>query len=83
MYPKLFLNPADYPPGYLSERQGYKLLIVAVLFIILETLFAGLRYFSRRKQHTPIGIDDWFIWPALVFNVGLCVESIGKSQHDI
>jgi hypothetical protein len=70
------LNPADYPTGYLEERQGHKLFTVGIVLIILEVIFAVLRYHSRRKKHTPIGIDDWFIWPALVFNVAMCVETI-------
>lgn len=73
------LNPSDYPPGYLEERQGHKLLATGIVFITLEVIFAVLRYHSRYTKHTPVGFDDWLIWPALVFNLALCVETIGKS----
>ena len=69
-------DPAHYPPGYLQEYSGGELIATSVVFIVLETAFAIVRHFARRTHHSSIALDDWFIWPALVVNIALCVLAI-------
>jgi hypothetical protein len=75
-------NPDDYPPGYLAEYKGGQLVATSIVFIILETFFVVLRFYARRIKRASVGLDDWFIWPALVANVAVCVEAI-SMQFDL
>ncbi|KAJ5100511.1 hypothetical protein N7456_006563 [Penicillium angulare] len=77
----------DYPPGYLNEYCGGELIATAVVFMVLEIAFATIRWYAKRRQDVPIGLDDWFIWPALAVNIILCIEGLiliplaGVGQH--
>ncbi len=70
-------NPDDYPSGYLAEYHGETLIATSVVFIVLEIVVFGLRFYTRRMKKAPVGLDDWCLWPALVINVILCIEGAG------
>jgi len=53
---------------------------VAIAFIILGVFFVGLRYVSRYIKGLSLGLDDFLILPALIFNITLCGISIGMVQ---
>ncbi|KAL4779048.1 hypothetical protein BJX76DRAFT_362139 [Aspergillus varians] len=67
---------ADLPSGYMDAYAGDELIETGVVFIILQMLFAAVRYWAKRRQEIKTGLDDWFIWPSLVVNIILCVEGL-------
>lgn len=62
--------------GGLYAYGGQSVIIWASLFIILCTLFVALRFISLRVGRRAIGLEDWLILPALIIEVGLCVNGI-------
>ncbi len=62
---------------YLREYSGDALVAVAVVFIVLDLLFVGLRELARYRTKAAWGWDDYLIFPALIVNIGLCVHGIG------
>jgi hypothetical protein len=73
---KFFPNPDDYPPGYLAEYKGGQLIATSVIFIVLDIIFFGLRLYARKIKEAPADLDDWFLWPALIVNLAVCLEAI-------
>ncbi|MCJ1469151.1 hypothetical protein MMC07_007784 [Pseudocyphellaria aurata] len=67
--------------AYLQEYNGHKLIAASVALMVLEILFVGLRFLSRRLSKTAMGLDDWLIGPSFVFCVGLTVASIYFVQY--
>ncbi|PVH98282.1 hypothetical protein DM02DRAFT_630405 [Periconia macrospinosa] len=62
---------------YLEEYIGHRLMIVASVFIALNTIFMILFYASRYLAKTLEGWDAYFLVPAgYILNIGLCVCSI-------
>lgn len=64
--------PNDYPPGYFEQNISATLVAISAVFIALDIIFVGLRFYSRRLSKTPWGWDDTLMCPALVFNLGTC-----------
>ena len=63
--------------AYLHEFRGDPLTAVSIAFIPIEIAVAGLRFASRRISKIPHGLDDWLIYPALIFCLGCCALGIG------
>lgn len=63
-------------PEYLREYSGGTLIAVSVVFIVLDLFFVGLRELARHRTKATWGWDDYFILPALVVNIGLCIHGI-------
>ena len=66
------------PSAFLPDDRGHQLQNTAIAFIVVETLFVGLRYVSRYLIRSRRGADDFLMPLAWLFNVGLCGISIGK-----
>ena len=47
------------------EKPGFNV-AAAVVLPMVDIIAVALRFFTRRKQRLPIGIDDWLTIPALV-----------------
>lgn len=69
-------NPDDYPPGYLAEYKGGQLIATSIVFIVLNIVFFVLRLYARKVRGVAADLDDWFLWPALVINLAVCLEAI-------
>lgn len=67
----------DFPPGYAEADVSWQIVAVGSVFIVLNTLFVGLRFVSKGINRNPLGTDDWLIIPALVFCYGVCIIGIG------
>ncbi|KAF7917047.1 uncharacterized protein EAE97_012067 [Botrytis byssoidea] len=65
-----------FSPGYEDEYIGNVLVNVIIAFTILEIIFVALRYLAQRIGHKPIGIDDWLVLPALIFNLGVIIDAL-------
>jgi hypothetical protein len=74
--PEFSSNPNDYPPGYLAEYKGGELIATSVILIVLNLVFFALRLYARKVKGTPADLDDWFLWPALIVSVAVCLEAI-------
>ncbi|KAI4095109.1 MAG: hypothetical protein LQ344_001760 [Seirophora lacunosa] len=59
-----------------DEYSGYKLIAVAIVFIVIEGLLVALRFLSRHVARTPWGLDDFLIMPSLLFCWGICILSL-------
>lgn len=56
------------------------LINIAIAFIVLNTLFVGLRFVARLLvKKAELGWDDWLLIPAYILNIGLCAAGIGES----
>jgi hypothetical protein len=76
---------AKLPREYLEENIGERLIIVAVVFIVLQTVFVSLYYSSRYVNKTLNGWECWLFMPiGYLFTTVLCVCGIckiSKSQN--
>ena len=71
-------SPNNYPPGYFEQNIGATLVAISAVFITLDTIFVGLRFYSRRLSDTPWGWDDTLMCPALVLNLATCSVTLRK-----
>ncbi|KAF2869202.1 hypothetical protein BDV95DRAFT_578592 [Massariosphaeria phaeospora] len=73
---------AKMPAEYLAIDIGHRLVIVAIVFLVLQTLFTSLFYISRYLQKTLNGWECWFLMPvAYVFSTAVCACSILDVTH--
>lgn len=72
-----------FPPEYVAETRGPRVIAVACLFIFLDVGIVTLRFATRYVYKTKSGIDDFLIIPALVFAVGICAIAIGKFPYHL
>jgi hypothetical protein len=70
--------PIPFPADYYYESRGYLVQRTAIAFILLEIIVVTLRFVSRSVQKTKLGADDYLIFPALFFCLGLCILGIGE-----
>ena len=71
-------SPNEYPPGYFEQNIGATLVAISAVFIALDIIFVGLRFYSRRLNKTPWGWDDTLMYPALVLNLGTCSVTLRR-----
>ena len=67
-----FMNIDDYGHG------GYKVVIIASVLILMQSLMVGGRLFSRHLQKTSLAADDYALFFA---TVSTCVESLLKTSY--
>jgi hypothetical protein len=70
----------QYSPEYLAEDIGKTLIIISVLFICLDTIFLGLRFYTQKLTRAPVGLDDFVIPLAWFTHVGLCILGISRCS---
>ena len=71
-------SASTYPPGFLEQYHGDRLLAVSISFIFLEFVFVALRFYTRRTtESSKWGWDDIILLPALIMNLGMCSLGIG------
>lgn len=74
------------PPEYLNQYNGRPLVITAIAFMVLDTIFVLLRFLARHLQRAPFGWDDWLIIPGWLFilamsSVLLVMKDYGIGRH--
>ncbi|MCJ1260736.1 hypothetical protein MMC22_000598 [Lobaria immixta] len=82
------MDSAQYPPEYLAEDQSQPLIILAITFAVLETLFIGLFSISRYINNTAYGMDTYLMFPAYIMCVSHAVLDIllvktGAGRHAV
>lgn len=70
---------STFPPGYLDEYIGFKLVWLSSAFIAINVFFVGLRYFARYVSRTSIGADDYITIFSLVCAIAL--SAIGICEY--
>lgn len=70
----------QYSPEYLAEDSGKTLVAISALFICLDTIFLGLRFYTQKLTRAPLGLDDFVIPFAWLTHVGLCILGISKCS---
>ena len=68
--------PPTFPQSYLDEYIGYRLRNTAIVFILIETLFVGLRVWARRFTRSPIGWDDYLVPLGLLTSIGTSITGL-------
>ena len=68
-------------PEYLADDSGGTLVVIAIAFAVLTTVFLVLRLYSKQFTAGGYSIDDIFLATAYVFNLGMCALGIGKSPR--
>lgn len=63
----------------LDDYSGNKAVAIAVIFLVLASVFLGLRFYAKRLMRSRSGWDDLLLVGAYVCNAGLCVVIIGRS----
>lgn len=75
-------NPTPPPsPEFLAEDRGMVLVGIGILFLILDTLIVGLRFWAVhliKQRHSRFTLDDVVIALSWLFNIGLCIVGFGK-----
>ncbi|KAF2790860.1 hypothetical protein K505DRAFT_364341 [Melanomma pulvis-pyrius CBS 109.77] len=69
-----------FPPGRVDESRAPILVGVASTFIVLEVTIVILRVMSRRIISARLAWDDIFIFPSLLFCLGLCALGIIETK---
>jgi hypothetical protein len=67
--------------GNLFEYNGNKLVGVSIAFLVLNPLFVGLRFYTRRTTKAKVGYDDYLTIPALFANMILDTTNISKLSR--
>lgn len=69
---------STFPPEYLDEYIGFKLVWLSSAFIAINVFVVGLRYYARYVSKTSIGADDQMTILSLVCAIALCAIGICK-----
>ena len=69
------INFADYGHG------GWKVVVVAVLLIVMQFLMVTGRYISRRIRKASLASDDYVLFLATVFTLGLCALALACKHN--
>ena len=67
-----------YPPSYLAENVGWKLIKIAIIFGGLETIFAVLYLVSRYLNKTANGLDFYLMPVAYIICFSNSIVAIRK-----
>ena len=65
------MSGSHFPPGYLEQYCGDRLVHISVACIPVEVLFVVLRYSAQRIRKAPVRLGDILILPALFFCLGV------------
>jgi hypothetical protein len=68
-------------PEFVAENSSRPLLHVAILLMVLQTIFVALFLVSRNINKTASGVDFWFLIPlGYIFCMGNCTIAIGTPS---
>ena len=67
-------------PEYLAADRSRALINIGIAFVVLDTFFVSLFFFSRIKCRIPIGIDGWLMIPGYLLCLAHCIGDFRKSS---
>lgn len=63
---------------------GTNVVIISIIFSVLAIALVLVRFYSRKAQRVPFGIDDYLIIPATFLAVGIGISnSISQCPHSM
>jgi len=62
----------------LDDYSGYRVVVTSIIFLVLTSVFLGLRFYAKRLMRSRSGWDDLLLVGAYLCNTGLCVVYIGR-----
>ena len=65
-----FMAATDYHEG------GWKVVVVAAILIVMQTLMVTGRFFSRKMQKIGLAADDYVLLMSTIFTAGLCALAV-------
>lgn len=72
-----------FSPEYLAADRSQTLIDVAIVFMVLDTFFISLFFFSRYKCHIALSYDGWLMAPGYLLCLGHCIGDIRKPLNPI
>jgi uncharacterized membrane protein YadS len=76
---QVMASTSKFSPEYLAANHSKKLIDVAIIFMVLETLFFALFLVARFKNKTLKCMDVYFMIPAYAFCFSLTIMALRKS----
>ena len=73
-------NMTDFPPGYLEEDHGPKVLAATTVILVFTTVLLGLRIYARSLTKAERGWDEFLLYPSYLLLVGLLICLYRKSN---
>ena len=55
---------------------AFKVIIVAAVLILMQTLMVGGRFASRKLRKVSLAADDYVLLTAAIFSIGLCALAL-------
>ena len=74
------LSPSQTTPEFLNQYNGRPVIITAIVFMVLDSVFVMLRFLARRLQTATFGWDDWLIIPGWLFILAMISVLLGKFR---
>ena len=71
---------SKFPPEYLEQYSGNRLLATSIAFLVIDTFFVALRFLAQHLRPIKYGLDDLFIALAWLFMVLECAINIGELE---
>lgn len=65
--------PTEFPPGYLEEYTGDRVLAANTVILIASTILLALRLYARSLTRATRGWDEFLLVPAWIFLLGLII----------
>lgn len=63
----------DFPPGYLEEDHGPRVIAANTTILVVSTILFALRLIARSLTPAKRGWDDHVLIPAYIFLLGLII----------
>ncbi|KAF3063484.1 hypothetical protein GL218_02765 [Daldinia childiae] len=82
-------SPDQFPPGYLEEDHGGRVIAAVTTILVITTVLFGLRLWARSLTTAQRGWDDHVLIPAYIFLLALCgslyaeVLQAGLGRHTV
>jgi hypothetical protein len=73
---------SEYSQDYLHEYNGHLIISWTLAFIVLQTLFLTLRFYSRYIAKVVWGVDDTLLIAGALFSYALQSCALGESLHN-
>lgn len=68
----------QFPPGYLEENKGGRVIAAVTSMLAITTILFALRLYARSLTKAPRGWDDHLLIPSYIFMLGLIASIYGQ-----
>lgn len=78
---RMMSDSVQYPPGYLEEDHGRRVIAACSVILVITTVLLPLRFYARSLAPGQRAWDDHLLIPAYVLLLGLVACLYGKSAE--